>query len=80
MATMPLSLYLSTADLDANRRQLAAAIDQHPLSLQLSHLVIAALSDIATGIAPPTPADRRLLRQALATIDLAEVEISRRAA
>jgi hypothetical protein len=62
---------------DAERAGHALA---HPLSLQLTEPAVAALADIATRDTPATAPERHLLRQALAAIDAAEIQISRRAA
>jgi hypothetical protein len=62
---------------DAERAGRALA---HPFGLLLPKQAVATLSDMATGVAPATSAERRLLVEVLRAIDLAEVEISRRAA
>jgi hypothetical protein len=61
---------------DAERAGRALA---HPFALLLPEPAVVALSDIATSVAPATTAERRLLGEVLRAIDLAEVEISRRA-
>jgi hypothetical protein len=61
-------------------RERAGRALAHPLILLMSEPAVRALADIATGTVPPTPAERRLLRQTLAAIDAAEVMVSRRAA
>ena len=68
---------LGDAELAASAGQVAGAIQVHPLALQFGSTAITALSAIATGEFTATAAERRLLRQALAAIDAAEVEISR---
>jgi hypothetical protein len=62
---------------DAERAGRALA---HPFVLLLPRQAVAALSDIATSVAPATTAERRLLGEVLRAIDAAEVAISRRAA
>jgi hypothetical protein len=74
MATMP-TPYRSLTDHD-----LAGAALAHPITLQLTEPVVAALSTIATRDAPATAAERRLLRRALDLIDAAEVALGREGA
>ena len=61
-------------------RERAGRALAHPLILQLTEPTVSTLASIATGDAPATAAERRLLQQVLAVIDAAEVAISRRAA